>query len=137
MVGRGVNWKFPCYNAGMKNIIIISIVLIMPVAVWAGRIHPERFYQEKWCLEQGGQSEYRLPDMTRCDCLTDEYAIEFDFANKWAEAVGQSLYYAMQTGKRAGIVLIIEKEADRKYLIRLNSTILHFRLPIRVWVVSP
>lgn len=23
------------------------------------------------------------------DCLTNEYAIEFDFSNKWAEAIGQ------------------------------------------------
>ena len=71
-----------------------------------------------------------LPDRTRCDCLTDENAVEFDFGTKWAEAIGQALYYSIQTGKRAGVVLILEKPTDRKYWIRLNSVIQHFGLPI-------
>jgi hypothetical protein len=43
------------------------------------------------------------------------------------------LYYSIQTGKRAGVVLILEEEADRKYWIRLNSVIEHFNLPIDTW----
>jgi hypothetical protein len=35
--------------------------------------------------------------------------------------------------KRAGIVLILESPADRKYFIRLNSTIQHFKLPVDTW----
>jgi hypothetical protein len=50
-----------------------------------------------------------LPDGTRCDCVTDTNAIEFDFGNNLAEAVGQSSYYSIQAKKRAGIVLILEK----------------------------
>ena len=42
-------------------------------------------------------------DGTRCDILTDTHAIEVDFADKWAEAIGQSLKYATQTGKKAGM----------------------------------
>ena len=72
-------------------------------------------------------------DRTRCDCLTDDYAIEFDFGKKWAEAIGQSLYYSLQTGKQAGIVLILEDPKDYKYWIRLNTTIDHFGLPIKTW----
>jgi hypothetical protein len=44
------------------------------------------------------------------DCLTDECVIEFDFSNKWAEAIGQSLYYANQTGKKADIFLICKNK---------------------------
>jgi len=58
----------------------------------------------------GGQTEYRLPDKTRCDCLTDTNAVEVDFARKFYEALGQSLYYSMQTDKRAGRLLIIESD---------------------------
>ena len=36
------------------------------------------------------------------------YAVEFDFAEKWAEAVGQALYYALKTGKKPAVVLIME-----------------------------
>jgi hypothetical protein len=54
------------------------------------------------------------------------HAIEFDFGDHWSEAVGQSAYYALQTGKKAGIVLILETMKDRKYWIRLNTTIEYF-----------
>jgi hypothetical protein len=57
---------------------------------WPKREHPEKWYQEKWCRQQGGQIEVVLPDKTRCDCVTDTHAIEFDFGNGWAEAIGQS-----------------------------------------------
>ncbi len=74
-----------------------------------------------------------MPDGTRCDCLTDTHAIEFDFGEKWAESVGQSLYYGLQTGKEPGVVLILEEDSDRKYWIRLNTTIDHHKLPIKTW----
>ncbi len=96
---------------------------------FAGRLHPEKWYQDQWCKEKGGQTEVVLPDRTRCDCLTDTHAID-DFADKWAEAIGQALHYGMQTGKRPGIVLILESPKDRKYLLRLNSIIEHYKLPI-------
>lgn len=83
--------------------------------------------------DRGGQVEVRLPDKTRCDCITKTHAVEFDFANKWAEAIGQSLYYSLQTGKRAGVVLILEDPKDYKFWIRLNTTIKHFDLPIDTW----
>lgn len=78
-----------------------------------------------------------FPDKTRCDCLTSSHAIEFDFGKKWAEAIGQALYYSIQTGKRAGVVLILEKKDDYKYWIRLNTIIEHFRLPIDRWETAP
>ena len=62
-----------------------------------------------------------MPDGTRCDILTDTHAIEVDFADKWAEAIGQSLNYAMQTGKKAGILLVIKDRGDEKHLERLTK----------------
>ena len=53
-----------------------------------------------------------MPDGTRCDILTDTHAIEVDFADKWAKAIGQSLNYAMQTGKKTGIVLVLKDRGD-------------------------
>jgi hypothetical protein len=66
----------------------------------------------------------------------DIHAIEFDFGNNWAEAIGQSSCYSMQAGKKAGIVLILENMKDRKYWIRLNTTIEHFNLSIDTWNVG-
>jgi hypothetical protein len=119
----------------LKSLTILLILLIIPSLALARHNHPEKWYQEKWCYENGGQVEVRLPDKTRCDCLTETHAIEFDFGPKWAEAIGQALYYGLQTGKKPGIVLIIEKEGDYKYWLRLNSTIQHFKLPIDTWPI--
>lgn len=116
-----------------RILILLLIVGLSPGIALAKRAHPEKWYQEKWCKEHAGQVEIVLPDGTRCDCLTGTHAVEFDFGSKWAEAVGQSVYYSLQTGKKAGIVLIMENEGDYKYWIRLNSTIEHFKLPIKAW----
>ena len=51
----------------------------------------ERYYQEKFAREIGGQVEVVMKDGTRCDILTATHAIEVDFAKKWAEAPGQRI----------------------------------------------
>lgn len=80
--------------------------------------YKEKHYVQAYCK---GQVEYRLPDKTRVDCLTEEYAIEFDYGNKWAEGIGQSLYYAKKTGKKPAIALILRSEKDNKYIERINA----------------
>lgn len=106
-----------------------------PYAAIAGHLHKEKVYQAAWCEQHGGVTEYRLDDGTRVDCLTDEYAIEFDFAPKWAESVGQSLYYAERTGKLPGVVLIMEYAYDNRYAKRLDA--LAQRYHIKVWQLVP
>ena len=58
--------------------------------------------------------------MTRVDCLAKDYAIEFDFAKKWAESAGQSLYYAKMTGKAPAVVLILTNITDYRYVKRIE-----------------
>ena len=74
-----------------------------------------------------------MPNGTRCDCLTETHAVEFDFSSKWLEAIGQSLNYAEQTGKRAGIVLICRRSKDKRKLLYLKEIILFYGLPIDIW----
>ena len=77
----------------------------------------EADYVNMYCK---GIIEYKLPDKTRVDCLTDEYAIEFDWAKKWAESVGQSLYYAKMTGKKPAVAIIIKNPTERAYIERIK-----------------
>jgi len=72
----------------------------------------ESHYVEQYCT---GQVEYVLHDRTRVDCLTGEHAIEIDWCSKWAEAIGQALYYSKVTGKKPKIVLICKPEEQRFY----------------------
>lgn len=81
--------------------------------------HDEKYYQTKMCNELKGTMEYVLFDRTRVDCLTDKYAIEVDFAKKWAESIGQALYYADVTNKEPVVALIVGKD-DERYIERVK-----------------
>ena len=103
----------------MKKILLI--LFLISNMVFARHLYPEKYYQKKWCIENQGILEYRLHDDTRVDCLTKDYAVEFDFAPKWAESIGQSLYYSKVTGKKPAIVLIKEKNTDTRYIKRAQT----------------
>ena len=70
--------------------------------------HSEASYQHAWCSAHKGIEEFENNDHTRVDCLTENHAVEFDFANKWAESIGQAEHYALKTGKKGMVVLILE-----------------------------
>lgn len=120
----------------MLAVVILVIVLRLSAALGATRNHNEAWYQAEWCNSAQGRLEVVLEDMARIDCLTDTHAVEFDFGKKWAEAIGQSMHYAKMTGKRGGIVLILEAPADVKYLTRIENIVVTYDLPIDVWVVK-
>ena len=116
-------------------ILFLVIFFLHSPITFAANIHKEKEYQNVWCARHNGEIEYTLDDNTRVDCLTEDYAIEFDFAYKWAEAVGQALYYAAKTNKKPGIVLIIEKERDKRNLKRLEF--LTDKYNIKLWTITP
>ncbi len=105
-----------------KNIIFGLFVLGLFTSGCTKEIkHNEKYYQTKLCNDLGGVMEQSLLDRTRVDCLTDEYAIEVDYAKKWAESVGQSLYYAEMTEKKPGIGIIVgDTKKDKRNLKRLE-----------------
>ena len=80
----------------------------------------ESYYVNQWCTSDFGRKEAILWDMTRVDCLAKDYAIEFDFAKKWAESIGQSLYYSKMTGKKPAVALILTSLTDYKYVKRVE-----------------
>ncbi len=96
----------------------------------------EEVYQAYWCGKHDGIMEYKLNDKTRVDCLTKQYAVEVDFAPKWAECIGQSLYYGLQTKLQPACVLIMERgEKDYEYLRRLRSVA--YKKGIRTFTLTP
>lgn len=80
----------------------------------------ESYYQNQWCTGDFGRKEVVLWDMTRVDCLAKDYAIEFDFAKKWAESIGQSLYYSKLTSKKPAVALILTSPTDYRYVKRVE-----------------
>ena len=114
----------------MKLFIILFLISLLQ----AKHLHKENFYQTVFCNKMNGIKEYVLKDRTRIDCLTSTYAIEVDFASKWGESIGQSLYYSIQTKRRPGILLIIEQSKDRKNLNRLLKV--SKRYQIQLWTID-
>ena len=100
---------------------LFALLIAAIMAAFAKHLHKERMYQEIFCSKVYGQLEYRLPDRTRVDCLTNTYAFEVDFGRKAFEAIGQALYYSKMTGKKPGIVLIQETKRDNMYIGRIKK----------------
>lgn len=121
-------------------LVLAFLLLLLLLLGWSDvfAAQPESYYRDLWCEDSGGQAEFRLPDGSRVDCLTKNYAVEVDFARKWAEAVGQSLWYAANTGRMAKIVLIVDHtdNSDMRRLERLEKLIWHYGLPVDVETID-
>lgn len=118
----------------------LKLILILISISCCGKAQKfnERYFQERECARLGGKMEVVLSDRSRCDCLTDDHAIEFDFAGKW-EAVEQALNYGRLTGKKPGIVFICRKKGDKgdkRKIARTRKNIEYYNLPIQVWTTN-
>ena len=113
-------------------IITLLALFLFSAGANAKRLQPEKDYQNYFAKKIGGEIEVTAGDRTRCDILTKTHAIEVDFADKWGEAIGQSLNYGFQFNRKAGIVLILESENDYRHFLRINSIIEHYNLPINI-----
>lgn len=118
----------------MRNFLLIICLFLLPIARVLGASfdygytsngykfvkhnHSESSYQHAWCSMHNGIEEYENKDFTRIDCLTQYHAVEFDFANKWAESIGQALHYEYMTGKKGMVVLILEN--PQKQIVYFN-----------------
>ena len=100
----------------------------------------EAYWQRQYCA--GMEIEKKLITGGRIDCFNDEFAIEVDWANKWAEAVGQSLYYAGATDRKPAIILLCtESEGPveglcRSYVYRLEHALAFVNTHVDVWTCA-
>lgn len=76
----------------------------------------------KWvAFKLGGEAEARTFDGSRCDVLTDEFAIEVEWVKKWKESVGQALFYAAAFGRKPKIILLTRgKPNEELYYLRAS-----------------
>ena len=80
----------------------------------------ESYYVNQWCTSDFGRKEAILWDGTRVDGLAKDYAVEFDFAKKWAESIGQALYYSKMTGKKPATAIILTSPLDYRFVKRIE-----------------
>jgi hypothetical protein len=116
----------------MKTLFITLFLLIF-ITACSSQKKNEKYYQTNFCEKLNGIIEYRLKDNSRVDCLTNNLAIEVDWAKKWPEAIGQSLYYSHMTNKKAAIALIASSKDDN--FINRASTICK-KFDIKIFIIE-
>lgn len=80
----------------------------------------ERYWQDHIHEFTEGEKEYRLDDGTRVDLLFDGWACEIDWENKWAEGVGQSIYYSRKTKHKPLVILLAKTDKWTQYRDRVE-----------------
>lgn len=120
-----------------KPACLLSLVwlLVFPLVLPLSAQRYEADYADLIQRELGGRREVAITS-GYVDLLNSDYAIEIEFANKWKQAIGQALWYGLQTNRQAGIVLIKRSPKENKYVIQLGSTLQYAGLlqRVRVWV---
>ena len=92
--------------------IVVWVLLLLPsserdwVAVLAKQI-------------DGAKVEAVLWDRSRVDVLTSTMAMEFDWARKWKEGVGQAAFYAAMTDRQGVVVLLLKDGLNTRNKVRL------------------
>ena len=116
----------------INKLFLLIILFFLSFSAYA--IENEEFYSNKFCEELSGQGQFKLKDLSRVDCLTETHAFEVDWADgmKVYEAIGQSLYYASQTDKKPGILLLIRKDNSEKHIRKIQEVIRYFDLDIEL-----
>jgi hypothetical protein len=77
--------------------------------------------------------EVSLFNGKRVDLVWNGYAIEADWANKAPEGIGQSLYYAAVTHRKPGLLLLLKKSSDVRYVEQALVVCRRNTPEIRVW----
>ena len=112
--------------------ILFNIFIFFSLPTYS--LENEKYYSEMYCKELSGKVNHNLADKSKVDCLTDTHAYEVDWADgmKVYEAIGQSLYYASQTNKKPGIILLIRKNNSEKHIRKVKEVINFFKLDIKL-----
>ena len=82
----------------------------------------------------GGEREVSVTS-GRVDLVHAEHAYEVEWASKWKESIGQSLWYAQQLNKKPGIILLMKSKEDYKYFLQLSSSLSYAGLDDKIRIV--
>jgi hypothetical protein len=100
----------------MKKILLLLFVLLLSTASTCSnrKIHFKKIFSQYI----NGKIDVPL-DISKSfivDIVSDTFAIDVEFAPRWAMSIGHSLYGATKLNKKAGILLITYKNNANEYL---------------------
>jgi len=113
-----LNTKLIISFCEMKYVILIlSVFFFLPL-----HAQKEADYITELAQKLHGQSEVSCYG-GRADIVTDTYAFEVEFAPKWKNAIGQSLWYGLQLDRKPGIIIVMRDLSERRYALMLQSAL--------------
>jgi hypothetical protein len=116
----------------MKKILLLLFVLLLFGASTCPnrKIHFKKVFSESI----NGKLNVPLDYKNTVDIATDTFAIDVEFAPKWATSIGHSLYAATKLNKKAAILLITYKDYDTNYVNILMP--IANKYDITIWTIS-
>lgn len=129
-------------------VVIVTVAAILLPTPSSSLPEPpcnEVYWSSHVAKEFGGQVEFRTYDGARIDILTPAYAIEVDWAKKWAEGVGQAAYYGCAVSRKPVLILLIKnRKAEIQYISRAmvagayaNVDIWLYDISSKQWINRP
>jgi hypothetical protein len=123
----------------LLDVILLALLAFVPITASAPQQQEVELCRQlapRLSKERGGKftTEARLWDDTRVDLLSDEYAVEVDYAHKWAECIGQALYYGHVTDRQPVCLLLAAGATESQYVYRCQTVCEAH--DIKLWVVQ-
>ena len=117
----------------MKKILLLLFVLLLFTSNTCSnrKIHFKNVFNKYI----NGKQNVPLDDYKNIvDIVSDTFAIDVEFAPRWAMSIGHSLYGATKLNKKPAILLITYKGYDGKYIDILMPIANKYN--ITVWVMN-
>lgn len=110
---------------------MIAINAIAPDDKWT-----ETDWSAHLAKQMGGIAEFRTPDGSRVDILTESHAYEVewaigDAAQHWQSGVGQAWFYAITTNRQPAILLLVD-DSEQSRVEYLRCAVVCAKLGIRL-----
>lgn len=115
-------------NRTVRFTIFLLLLTLIPGVALSGK-RSFNYYKQRWCHKLSGRTDILHHDVV-LECATNDYIFIFEYSYRWKNAIGKALYYSLETGKRSGIVLILEKKREQFYYKQMKNLISYFSLPI-------
>jgi hypothetical protein len=119
----------------MKKLVIAILALTILASSATLAAEKEVDVQGKFCA--GMPINVHLKDGTEVDCYTGDYAIEVDFTDHWAQAIGQALHYASLLERRPAVILVCHSHTKASICLRhrkrFEETLTYWRIGMYLW----
>ena len=104
----------------IRFVILIPSLLLLSASPTLAESEREAYL--RLAPKYNASHDVHLSDGSFADLVSDEYAFEVDWAPKWQQSIGQAALYALLTGKKPAIILLVsDAEKEKRYIDRCRK----------------